>query len=132
MKRFATFIGLTILAGCLGVPSSPPVAEAFADGWAYATAGRVLFRRAAPQPQPQPAPGGVCPNCKGTGKLPGDGVIKPECPECGGTGKVKVSVLKAPSKPAPAFIDNAGSCSTGTCGAPQTRSYAPARRLWRR
>lgn len=46
---------------------------------------------------PQPAPGGVCPICKGTGKL-GDGTVAVACPTCDGSGKIKKAEPVPPPK----------------------------------
>lgn len=40
-------------------------------------------------PKPKPADPTICPRCEGTGKLFGDGVIRPTCPDCKGTGRIK-------------------------------------------
>lgn len=52
-----------------------------------------------PSPSPKPNPGGVCPTCKGVGKLPGDGVIHPPCPDCNGTGRVPAIPPPPPGSP---------------------------------
>lgn len=40
-------------------------------------------------PKPKPADPTICPRCEGTGKLFGDGVIRPTCPDCKGSGRIK-------------------------------------------
>jgi hypothetical protein len=38
-------------------------------------------------PAPTPDTGDLCPDCGGTGILPGDGKVRPMCKTCNGTGK---------------------------------------------
>lgn len=46
-----------------------------------------VAKPAAAAPQPKPDTGDLCPECGGSGRLPGDGTIKPICKACNGTGK---------------------------------------------
>ena len=77
-------IGLSLM-GCGG--------DAAADRPLKAEAAAVLASEIELGSKDGPAPnpvGGICPNCKGKGKV-GDGTIMVPCKPCDGTGKVKTS-----------------------------------------
>ncbi len=83
----------SVLLLCSGCTESKPWNETPAgnEGMAAAAVALTLSMTGdspAPQPGPKPAPSGDCTNCDGTGRLPGDGRIRPLCPVCGGDGKV--------------------------------------------
>lgn len=46
-----------------------------------------IAKQTAAVPQPKPDTGDACADCGGTGRLPGDGTIRPICKTCNGTGK---------------------------------------------
>lgn len=97
MKTLVAFTLTLVFAtvGCASHPSAdlrPLVAVSGYYG--------ILSAPAKPKP-------GVCPECRGTGRV-GDGVVFSTCKACGGTGKTPVSVL-AP-KP---------TCKDGKCAIPR-------------
>lgn len=67
-----------------------------------AVAGHYGILAAPAKPKP-----GVCPECRGTGRV-GDGVVFSTCKACNGTGKTTVSVLAR--KPV---------CKDGKCATPR-------------
>jgi hypothetical protein len=121
-------LAAAIVAGCSGAdrPSQVTLDRYTVDGWAYAVAGASVMGRVVaptPIPVPLPAPAGQCSNCKGTGKLPGDGKIFPTCPVCKGTGK---ALAKPTAKAAPRPVAKS-TCSSGVCGAPGAHSVTQPR-----
>lgn len=133
--RNAVAVLVVLVAGC-GGRSAPVVAlpEGVIDGWAYAIAGAsTLWPKdppaPAPQPKPKPTPGDVCPNCAGTGKLPGDGRTFPTCPDCNGTGK---KTAPAPKIKPPTPAKAGPTCAGGTCDTAPAESYIPRVRILRR
>lgn len=86
------FVLLIVMAGCMA--SVPSDARLTADLATEAARAVVELRaQIAPTPTPPPAPAGKCTLCRGTGKLPTDGVIVITCHRCGGTGNEPKSVL---------------------------------------
>lgn len=134
MKRALAAI-VVLMAGC-GGQSAPAVAlpVGVVDGWVYAIVGSSLLEpndppAPSPQPKPNPTPGNLCPNCGGTGKLPGDGRTFPTCPDCNGTGKRTAKPAPKIKPPTPATV---GSCTGGSCNAPAGNTYQPRVRILRR
>ncbi len=91
MGRTVYYAGAALIALGGMQSAKTSVDQSLFDGWAWQQVSMV-GSAPAPPPTPSPTPDtpdvGICTNCNGTGKLPGDGRIKPNCPECGGTGKI--------------------------------------------
>ena len=136
MKRLFLALILLTLAGCQPVVTFN---SDCADGWAYAMMGAVQLT---PGTTPDgPADPDACPDCNGTGRLPGDGVVKPICPRCNGTGKIGAkpspgvpafdlpdSAVPAPDKQTlpPATIEKPKPAQAAPTTAPATPRAAPA------
>ena len=141
-KRHWMILALLASLGLVGVRSSAAGPKYSADPGAEEYARGVLCWCAAETaagpaigPSPTPNPGGVCNNCGGRGKV-GDGTVMKTCPECNGTGKVPGDIddddtgatpedqgsspgdmPMTPQADAATSLD----CSDGSCGTVRTR-----------
>lgn len=113
-RGLSLIVLVACLVGCERKDSRPQVTAEFVDTCratiCFALAEAVLLDSspspapvpAPPKPKPAPSPApvpGICPNCKGTGKLDGDGRTRPDCPVCGGDGKIDGNETKPPAPP---------------------------------
>lgn len=100
MRYIATL--LLLLVGCdsLGGPASLEEPNKYIPTLAAATLtiNQSPNPTPSPSPTPSPNPAGICPNCKGSGKI-GDGTVFTICPVCNGTGRI--SSTPPPAKIAP-------------------------------
>ena len=104
--KHARLLSLALLAGiavafCAGgcTPAySMPIREKCRLGaWLALNIAKVAPPLSVPSPD-KPDQGDTCPDCGGTGKLPGDGVIHPTCSTCNGTGRKPAAAFDPPAE----------------------------------
>lgn len=75
-----------VLAGCNPTAPVDNAERARLGAWLALHIAKVGPPQKVPSPD-TPDQGDKCPDCDGTGRLPGDGVVRPICTTCNGTGR---------------------------------------------